>query len=124
VARATVSQGGQTRKLVRDPAGGWSADAILNAAIEETFHRLGNLHVVSWVDRGPGQMEASACGRGLQPGSGSERCRAAPYFLRLSLGNRRPVARFTPPLSWREIKWSSLNFHENSIETLRSIEHP
>ncbi|MCI0536655.1 MAG: DUF4340 domain-containing protein [Verrucomicrobiales bacterium] len=52
VTSVTVSQRGRTRKLARNPTDGWSSDAILNAAIEETFHRLGKFQVVSWVDRG------------------------------------------------------------------------
>jgi hypothetical protein len=52
VTSVTVSQDGRTRKFARDLVQGWSSDAILHNAINETFHRLGKLQVVSWVDRG------------------------------------------------------------------------
>jgi hypothetical protein len=52
VVNVTVSQRGRSRKIMRDPATGWSPDAVLNAAIEETFHGLAKLRAVNWVDRG------------------------------------------------------------------------
>jgi hypothetical protein len=65
MTRATVSQRGRTRMFVRDPANGWSPDAILNAAIEETFHRLGDVQAVSWVDRGADKWKLLSVDYGL-----------------------------------------------------------
>jgi hypothetical protein len=56
VTAVTVSQKGNTRQWVRHPGRGWSQNEILNAAMEEILHRLGQLRALAWVERGETRM--------------------------------------------------------------------
>ncbi|MFO1501609.1 MAG: DUF4340 domain-containing protein [Verrucomicrobiota bacterium] len=59
VARVTISQNGHQREIVRDSVTRrWSRDdLIVDAAIEETVHRLGRLQAEAWVARGARQAQ-------------------------------------------------------------------
>ena len=59
VTSVAITQLGRNRELVRDPATRrWdNSNPVLNAAIEETVHRLGELQADSWSARGQGQPE-------------------------------------------------------------------
>ncbi|MHC1769296.1 MAG: DUF4340 domain-containing protein [Verrucomicrobiia bacterium] len=59
VTSVTTIMRGQKRELTRDPATRqWDkANPVLNAAIEETLHRLGQLEADSWSARGQDQAE-------------------------------------------------------------------
>lgn len=52
VASVIVRQHGQTNRWVRDATRAWSSDQVLDAAVEETLHRLGQLEAVSWRAKG------------------------------------------------------------------------
>lgn len=56
VVALTLSLGGQTNRMTRDPNVGWSADPIRNAALEEAIFRLGMLTAMAWVDKGAQSM--------------------------------------------------------------------
>ena len=63
VASVTISQGGLTRKLARNPMRLWAApgeptDDVKSAAIDETLTRLGQLRVEAWTAKGAGLREA------------------------------------------------------------------
>jgi len=58
-------QRGQTTKMAPDPVTGWSRDAVLKAALEETLYQLGKLQVVNWVDRGDTQLKRFGIDRQL-----------------------------------------------------------
>ncbi len=59
VTSVTALMRGQKRELTRDPATRhWDkTNPVLDAAIEETLHRLGQLEADSWTARGPDQAE-------------------------------------------------------------------
>jgi len=59
VVSLSVTQRGQKRALTRDPVSkAWlKNDSIVNAAVEEIVHRLGELQVEDWVARGLDQAK-------------------------------------------------------------------
>lgn len=64
VTNVSITMRGQKRELTRDPATRlWDkSNPVLNAAVEETLHRLGQLEVDSWTARGTDQAERFGAG--------------------------------------------------------------
>jgi hypothetical protein len=57
IVSLTITNKGQSGLLGRGQNGQWSGDAVLNAAIDETLHRLGELEAISWVARGAQRLK-------------------------------------------------------------------
>lgn len=53
----TVVQHGRTNRFTRQPARVWTPDPIVDQALEETLHRLGQLEAVYWVARGKDALQ-------------------------------------------------------------------
>lgn len=55
VTAIMLSGGGRTNRVARGPQG-FSADPIVNAALNEVLYKLGQLHAHDWVDKGSNVM--------------------------------------------------------------------
>jgi hypothetical protein len=56
VTAIIFSGGGRTNRVVRGPQG-WSPDDVVNEALKEVLHNLGQLQARDWVDKGTAAMQ-------------------------------------------------------------------
>ena len=52
ISAITSSFNARTARVTRDQSQAWSPDPVVNAELEETLYRLGQLQAVQWVSRG------------------------------------------------------------------------
>ena len=55
VVAITLAGGGKTNRVARGPQG-WSADPLINAALQEVLFNLGQLQARDWVEKGANAM--------------------------------------------------------------------